>query len=113
MFLVATQAAVQEIVRSNIARESRLHTDESKLYFRLALSISHRMKVLKHSADEYVRGDVTTNTVEGYFSIFTSSCRRGSRHFCLAGPRIVTIDQLAVDTIEASVGVGVDGTPSA
>jgi hypothetical protein len=31
----------------------------------------------------------------------------------LAGPRIVTIDQLAVDTIEASVGVGVDGTPSA
>src|SRR6202040_707363 len=40
-----------------------------------------------------------------------SSCRRVSRHF-VAGPRIVTIDQPAVDTMEASVGVGVDGTPS-
>jgi hypothetical protein len=28
------------------------------------------------------------------------------------GPRIVTINQPAVDTIKASVGVGVDGTPA-
>jgi hypothetical protein len=26
--------------------------------------------MVNHSAEEYVRGDVTTNTVEGYFSIF-------------------------------------------
>ncbi len=25
---------------------------------------------MKHSDEEYARGDVTTNTVEGYFSIF-------------------------------------------
>ena len=66
---VATQAAVQEIVRSNIARESRLHTDESKLYFGSHEHFASHESV-KHSADEYVRGDVTTNTVEGYFSIF-------------------------------------------
>jgi hypothetical protein len=27
-------------------------------------------ETIKHSDKEYVRGDVTTNTVEGYFSIF-------------------------------------------
>ena len=27
-------------------------------------------EVVKHSAGEYVRGDVHTNTVEGFFSIF-------------------------------------------
>ena len=32
---------------------------------------------VNHSAKEYARGDVTTNTVEGYFSIF----KRGMRHF--------------------------------
>ncbi len=34
--------------------------------------LGHRFKshqTVKHSADEYVRGDVHTNTVEGFFSI--------------------------------------------
>jgi transposase-like protein len=66
---VANQATVQEIVRGNIARESRLHTDESKLYFGSHEHfVSHES--VKHSADEYVRGDVHTNSAEGYFSIF-------------------------------------------
>jgi transposase-like protein len=61
--------SVVNIVRDNISDESRLHTDESKLYH----SIGHEFaahETVKHSDDEYVRGDVTTNTVEGYFSIF-------------------------------------------
>ncbi|MGH9637823.1 MAG: IS1595 family transposase [Candidatus Angelobacter sp.] len=60
---------VVNIVRKNIARESRLHTDESKLYHRVGKEFSAH-ETVNHSEKEYARGDVTTNTVEGYFSIF-------------------------------------------
>ena len=33
-----------------------------------------------HSAKEYARGDVTTNTVEGYFSIFKRGMRGNYQH---------------------------------
>jgi hypothetical protein len=35
---------------------------------------------LKHSEKEYARGDVTTNTVEGYFSIFKRGMRGVYQH---------------------------------
>jgi hypothetical protein len=35
---------------------------------------------VKHSAKEYVRGDVTTNTVEGYFSIFKRGMKGVYQH---------------------------------
>jgi transposase-like protein len=57
------------IVRKNIARESRLHTDESKLYHGVGKEFAAHETVV-HSAKEYARRDVTTNTVEGYFAIF-------------------------------------------
>jgi transposase-like protein len=76
---VANQATVQEIVRGNIARESRLHTDESKLYFGSHEHfVSHES--VKHSADEYVRGDVHTNSAEGYFSIFKRGMKGVYQH---------------------------------
>ena len=55
-------------MRENIARETRLHTDESRLYTVGAEFAAH--ETVNHSAKEYARGDVTTNSVEGYFSIF-------------------------------------------
>jgi hypothetical protein len=49
-----------------IARERR--RDESGVYWEIGEQFaSHRTVV--HSANEYVRGDAHTNTVEGYFSI--------------------------------------------
>jgi transposase-like protein len=60
---------VTKIVRDNIARETRLHTDESKLYFKSGKDFAAH-ETVNHAAKEYARGDVTTNTVEGYFSIF-------------------------------------------
>jgi transposase-like protein len=60
---------VVDIVRDNIAKESRLHTDESRLYRAVGKEFAAH-ETVKHADDEYVRGDVTTNTVEGYFSIF-------------------------------------------
>jgi hypothetical protein len=37
-------------------------------------------ETVTHTADEYVRGDVTTNTVEGYFSIFKRGMRGIYQH---------------------------------
>ena len=35
---------------------------------------------MKHTAGEYVRGDVTTNTVENYFSVFKRGMRGIYQH---------------------------------
>ncbi len=37
-------------------------------------------ETVKHTAGEYVRGDVTTNTVESYFSIFKRGMRGTYQH---------------------------------
>jgi len=64
---------------SAIARESRLHTDESKLYSNVGKEFSaHETTV--HSRGEYVRGDVHTNSVEGFFSIFKRGMRGVYQH---------------------------------
>jgi ISXO2-like transposase domain len=49
---------------------STLYTDDSKLYRSEDVKPQHRPKAtVNHRAKEYVRGDVHTNTIEGYFSI--------------------------------------------
>jgi hypothetical protein len=60
---------VVEIVRKNVAKESRLHTDESYLYTKVGKEFAAHETVV-HSKEEYARGDVTTNTVEGFFGVF-------------------------------------------
>jgi transposase-like protein len=70
---VADQKTVEKIVSENIARESRLHTDESRLYFN-ASGMFAAHETVTHSHDEYVRYEdgraIHTNSAEGYFSIF-------------------------------------------
>jgi transposase-like protein len=60
---------VVKIIRENIAKESRLHTDESRLYRNVGKEFA-KHETVTHIEKEYARGDVTTNTVEGFFSIF-------------------------------------------
>ena len=76
---VADKITVQKIVADNIARESRLHTDESRLYTGADQHFAAHETVL-HSAGEYVRDDVHTNTAEGYFSIFKRGMRGVYQH---------------------------------
>src|SRR5947207_7806418 len=76
---VADKATVQKIVRNNVARETRLHTDESKLYGNIDAHFDAH-ETVKHSAEEYVRGDVHTNSAEGYFSIFKRGMRGIYQH---------------------------------
>jgi transposase-like protein len=70
---------VVEVVRDNIDRESRLHTDESKLYHRVGKEFAAH-ETVTHSHKEYARGDVTTNTVEGYFSVFKRGMKGTYQH---------------------------------
>jgi transposase-like protein len=70
---------VVDIVRSNIDRESRLHTDESKLYKKIGKEFTAH-ETVNHARKEYARGDVTTNTVESYFAIFKRGMRGVYQH---------------------------------
>jgi hypothetical protein len=76
---VADQGTVHRIIRENIAKEATLHTDESRLYASAAdLVATH--ETVKHSAGEYVRDHVHTNTIEGYFSIFKRGMKGVYQH---------------------------------
>lgn len=66
---VADGETVTKIVNENVHRESRLHTDESRLYRQVGENFATH-ETVNHSGKEFARGDVTTNSVEGYFSIF-------------------------------------------
>jgi transposase-like protein len=70
---------VAAIVAENIRRESRLHTDESRLYIGPGAAFDAH-ETVTHSHGEYVRGDVHTNSVEGYFSIFKRGMRGVYQH---------------------------------
>jgi hypothetical protein len=80
---VADQRAVEKIVTENIARESRLHTDESRLYFN-ASDLFEAHETVTHSRKEYVRYEdgrvIHTNSAEGYFSIFKRGMRGIYQH---------------------------------
>jgi transposase-like protein len=82
---------VADIVRENIARESKLYTDESSFYRSVGEEFAEH-ETVKHSADEYVRVNFTwgsegpktekihTNTIENYFSVFKRGMRGIYQH---------------------------------
>ena len=70
---------IQPIVRDNLAREARLMTDEASMYRTIGKEFAEHSAV-KHCRKEYVRGDVTTNTVEGAFSIFKRGMKGVYQH---------------------------------
>jgi transposase-like protein len=76
---VVTKENVQAIVKANVAKESRLHTDESKLYWGADEHFATH-ETVKHSAGEYVRGDVNTNSIEGAISIFKRGMKGVYQH---------------------------------
>jgi len=75
----ADQNTVSAIMRDNVKRETRIHTDESKIYNIVPWQFAQH-ETIKHKDHEYVRGDVTTNTVEGYFSIFKRGMKGVYQH---------------------------------
>jgi len=58
-------AAVRELVEHG----STIYTDENPSYNHLSRSTRYRHESVNHTAKEYARGEVSTNTVEGFFSL--------------------------------------------
>jgi transposase-like protein len=79
------------IIRANVNKETRINTDEAKHYYDLSKEFAGHDTVT-HSADEYVRYTnvrsfpqgqpykITTNTVEGYYSIFKRGMKGVYQH---------------------------------
>lgn len=75
----ADKKTVTKILVENVSREARLHTDESRLYGDARDHVSQH-ETIRHTWGEYARGDVTTNSVEGYFSVFKRGMRGVYQH---------------------------------
>ncbi|ABA03349.1 ISSpo8, transposase [Nitrobacter winogradskyi Nb-255] len=76
---VADSSTVACIVNANVHKESRLQTDESRLYTKVGADFAAH-ETVNHGAKEYARGDVTTNTIESYFSVFKRGMRGTYQH---------------------------------
>jgi transposase-like protein len=76
-------ADIAPILRANIAKESGLMTDEHVSYKEVGREFASHDAV-NHSKDEYVRysaaDTITTNTVEGYYSIFKRGMKGVYQH---------------------------------
>jgi transposase-like protein len=71
-------ATVTEIAKANIIDQARLMTDEAGFYVHMNKHYEHGFTA--HSSGQYVRGDIHTNTVEGYFSIFKRGMKGVYQH---------------------------------
>ena len=54
---------------TQVDRASTLNTDEA-IYYKTVGKEFGKHESVNHSAEEYVRGETHTNTIEGVFSIF-------------------------------------------
>jgi transposase-like protein len=81
----ATKEHIIPLVRANVARESRLMTDEASRYRRLGREFAAH-GVVDHSRKEYGYTDretgdkINTNTIEGFYSIFKRGMRGVYQH---------------------------------
>ena len=67
------------ILRENIAKEAIVYTDEAKQYTKVGEEFAEH-DFTTHSKGNYVRGNVHTNTIEGYFSIFKRGMKGVYQH---------------------------------
>ena len=64
-----TAKTLQGAIRDNIASSSTIYTDENSSYKGIGNEYAGGHHTTTHSKREYVRGEVHSNTVEGFFSI--------------------------------------------
>jgi transposase-like protein len=58
---------LQAVIRQNITPGSTIHTDEHGAYVGLATMYTHES--ISHTDGEYVRGNVTTNSIESVWAV--------------------------------------------
>lgn len=72
-------ADIAPIVRANVHPETAIMTDEARHYMELGREFASHDAV-NHSAQEYARGPISTNTVEGYYSVFKRGMKGVYQH---------------------------------
>ncbi|MFO1169612.1 MAG: IS1595 family transposase [Hyphomicrobiaceae bacterium] len=75
----ANATHIMPIVKENIAKEAKVSTDEANHYKSLGKHVAEHV-ALNHKAEEWARGEFTTNSVEGYFSIFKRGMKGVYQH---------------------------------
>lgn len=74
-----SRVGLEKIIRENVHADSRIMTDSAPYYIKPLLGFAGH-ETVNHLQDEYVRGDVHTNTLEGYFSLFKRGMRGVYQH---------------------------------
>lgn len=74
-----TTGRLMPIIRANVHKDSVVMTDEATWYKALGQHFADHGTV-NHTQEEYVRGEITTNTVEGYFSVFKRGMKGVYQH---------------------------------
>jgi transposase-like protein len=76
-------ADMKPIIHANIARETAMMTDQAAAYPEIAKGFASH-DVVNHAREEYVRREgkklISTNTVEGYYSIFKRGMKGNYQH---------------------------------
>ena len=67
------------ILRANIAKEASVMTDEASQYFKLNDDFASH-DFVRHQQGEYGRGEIHTNTIEGFYSIFKRGMKGVYQH---------------------------------
>ncbi|HEV2957258.1 MAG TPA: IS1595 family transposase [Xanthobacteraceae bacterium] len=75
----AAASQIAPIVRQNILREARMMTDEARYYTVIGREVASH-ETVDHSKEEWARGEVHTNTLEGYFSVFKRGMKGVYQH---------------------------------
>jgi transposase-like protein len=75
-----TAKTLVPILNDNIAREAFLMTDESRIYVVPGRTMFAEHGRVNHKGGEYVRGELHTNTIEGFFSIFKRGMKGVYQH---------------------------------
>jgi transposase-like protein len=74
-----TAGTLRALLEKHVSRLSHLRTDEWRAYQAIGGNFASH-ETVKHSADEFVRGDAHTNTVEGFFSVFKRGMKGVYQH---------------------------------
>jgi transposase-like protein len=75
----ASSASILPVVEANIAKEATIATDDARHYYPLRKR-GRRHESVNHKQDEWARGPIHTNTVEGFFSIFKRGMKGTYQH---------------------------------
>ena len=75
-----TIPTIKKILGAHVVLDSTLNTDEAQWYKQPGKAFTAH-EAVNHGDGEYVRGQTTTNTVEGFFGIFKRGMR-GVYHHC-------------------------------